>query len=51
MKFLVDVSFTNTNTYEVEAETAEDARERYSEVGVPIHSESTGPVVEAVREQ
>lgn len=50
MKFLVDVSFTTTNTYEVEAESAEEARERYPEVGVPVHSESSGAVVE-VHEQ
>lgn len=48
MKFHVDVSFTTTNTYEVEAETAEEARQRYPEVGVPMHSEASGAVVEVV---
>ena len=51
MKFLVDVSFTTTTTYEVEAATAEEAKSRYPEVGVPVHSEASGAVIEVSNAQ
>ncbi|ATS93156.1 hypothetical protein SEA_PATIO_75 [Gordonia phage Patio] len=38
-KYLVEQTETKTATYEVEAETPEEALERFADSGTPIHSE------------
>ena len=45
-KYLVDVSVTTTTTYEVEADTIEEAEQRYPDQGLPIHSEASKPTVD-----
>lgn len=47
-KYLVDVSVTTTTTYEVEADTIEEAKQRYPDQGLPVHSEASKPAVEVL---
>ena len=47
-KWIVDVATNILNSYEVEADSAEEARERYADVGLVIHSEAVGPQVQDV---
>ena len=48
-KYLVDVSSTTVNTYEVDGvDSPEEAGERYADTGIIIHSETVGPTVQVV---
>ncbi|AET09810.1 hypothetical protein [Gordonia phage GTE5] len=37
--YLIEVQETKTTTFSVRAESEQEAKNRYPEVGVPIHSE------------
>lgn len=49
-KYLVDVVSNTVNTYEVEADTPAEATSRYADIGIIVHSESTGPLIQDVNQ-
>ncbi|WNM69975.1 hypothetical protein SEA_GUYFAGIERI_72 [Rhodococcus phage GuyFagieri] len=42
--YLVDVESVAVNTYRVQADSEEEAKERFSD-GLVVHSEATSPIV------
>ncbi|WNY15187.1 hypothetical protein SEA_MACGULLY_83 [Rhodococcus phage MacGully] len=47
-RFIVDVQTVNTQSFQITADSEEEARERYADAGMVVHSESTSPEVVAV---